>query len=172
MSDINVDAYMTDICLVESLVLGFVHDEPSRCVELIIDYAAEVVSQHFESLAQGGQRIPEVHPLRDFRRLLFCGVSTMRIADPKIIEREGYWKVLKRISEHPGLTIVFAEYKRLKDCYQLKLELNGDRIYTVGFESLKVERKLGRAVRDEANDSWKYFDTKTGAEIPFFEPFG
>jgi len=172
VSEVNVDSYLADICLVESMVLDFAHHESSQRVELVFDYAAEVVGEYFERLAQGGPRIPEVPPLRDFRQLLFCGVSAMRVDDPKISERVGYWKALKKIIDQPGLTIVFAEYKRLEDCCQLKLELNGDRIYTFVFESLKVERKLGKPVQDEDDDSCKYFDTETGAEIPFFEPFG
>ena len=151
----------------ESLVIGFEYDSDSKQIEFVYDYAAEVVSKHFQMQAK--QLIGKA-PLRDFRRVIFRSVDGLRIKNQEIIGDRLLASLKERIAS-PGVVVVNSQFVSDDEDTSVRLGLSFGFQISWNYRGMTMEKKLCYA-KQVAKDEWQYFDNTTSKEVNFYKPFG
>lgn len=166
--------------LFESLLLRVMFNPDDERLVLVYDYAAEVVSAHFEAKSLG--KVPSEPPLRDFRRLEFLGVDDIRIIRTrrnrkkpgKVTTSPDCWREIdQECQSGPSVTILRADCAQLDAGFRLTLFLSlprWDFTSDFRFTIATLTGRLGKA--DRPSGPARYFDVESGDEIPFENPFG
>jgi hypothetical protein len=150
-------------------MLSIDYNEASSRVVIVYDYAAEIVSRHFENLLIGLCESSDYESLRDFRRFTFHGVGKFNIAVPKVEGVEAYNDLRRRIRNGS----VEFRHACLVDSLAGKTfdaKLSQDVHLRVTFQFGSVDRRLGRAALDSAGE-WYYVDSASDEPFDFWNPF-
>jgi len=150
----------------ESLVLGFEYDYVGKQIELVYDYAAEVVSKHFQT--KSGQTESKL-PLRDFRRIIFDSVDGFQIRHQEV-KGDELLALLKEKIASPGVIVIKARFVNESEYTATKLDLSFGFHVAWNFQNTSTERKLCYSKQVSENE-WKYFENTTSKEIDFYKPF-
>jgi hypothetical protein len=162
MSNINPEQYLSENDLSESLVIKMTYLQEKMEFHLIIDFA---MTPEFITYLDTGAK-PEVSPPRDFRRLVFSGTSDISISN--IETKRGVDLIEYSIRDNPPLDLQNVELQQNRK-RRISLYFGTYGTCSFNFDSLQVDRRLGRAVK--AGDDFLYFDVDSGTEFDFYNPF-
>lgn len=161
--------YFKDFELEEGLLFRFAYSPSSATVDLVSTFAAAAIAHAFEARARGVTSHQYVPPPRDFRRLLFLGVSAMRCRGLPWKGDNAPWRRKIRIEVAAAPTITLATVSKQQQKFQLEFRTDQHWPHTFNFESLYVDRRLGKG--EKRGESWAYFDVETGEEFDLDNPF-
>ncbi len=174
MQQVDGVQYLETISLVESTVLRLSYSQREGVFDLVIDYAAEAVSQWFEHQQKGLDVQEYNRPPRDFRWLSFRGVSRIAYKGRDWDGSEEDWRrhpiVLARPAERRFLlTVAAADLARTQlGQYRLDVEMSAvlEPRYCVTFGELFAQRRLGTYVSGD-----RYQDVQSAESFSCYEPF-
>ncbi len=167
MNIVNIMDYFKRISLRESRVLTLEFNNGDKYIILVIDYAAEVVSDWFK-VSQNQLISNETAPPKDFRKLRFSNVENV-VVNGQVITTN--WNAFADSAlKGRNDVIIWAELRDANPEYELKLELQSLGAVSFTFGLLDV---VGRLAKGEkiSEHSWEYRDTETGALIDLSQPF-
>ena len=172
MKKLDPRQLFAQISLLESNVLRFSVLREESVVDLVVDYAAEALSDWFEARARGVTREEYAAPPRDFRRLVFWGVSALRFRPgPRWREPVFSWDGLRRVLRQHPPAITFAEVTGSEGAFCAEFEFETWGLVSFTFEGICVNRRMGTGAGDGGDDSSAYVDVETGEPFDFHEPF-
>lgn len=162
MFNVNPEQYLKENDLNESLVIRMAYFQEKMEFHLIIAFGR---TPELLSYLETGVR-PMVSPPKDFRRLVFSVASDISISDVQVKRKID---LLDYISEdNPPLVLQDVELQR-QGKQRISLYFGTYGACSFNFDSLQVERKLGRAVK--VGDDFIYHDVDSGKEFDFYDPF-
>jgi hypothetical protein len=163
MIKVNPEEYLIENDLNESLAIKMYYLQEKTEIHLIIDFAR---TPELLAYLETGVRSSVIHP-RDFRHLVFSETSDISISD---IEKKKSADLLNYSSKDtPPLILQTVELKQKGKKSRIRLHFGTDGTCRFTFDSLQVERKLGRGVK--AGDDYAYFEVESGKEFDFYNPF-
>jgi hypothetical protein len=167
----NPIIFVKESPLLESMVFRFLYRSAAKEVELVYNYAAEVVSEHFKRRRAG---LPDAtNVINDFRRLIFYAV-------PSITCLGRAWpgfglsaaELQSQGPRNPYQVITLMDIVgRGPEWFTATLKLQEYGPYTFHFTALDVMKRLGKAVANPDGKSWTYTDVQTGSVFDPLEPF-
>jgi hypothetical protein len=162
MNKVSPDEYLRENDLDESLVIKMYHLQEKMEIHLIIDFAR---TPQLLKYLETGVRSSVPYP-RDFRHLVFSGTSDISITDVQI--KKPVDLLHYSVKGNPPLTLQFVELEQ-NGKNRISLYFGTDGTLRFTFDTLEVERKLGRGVK--AGDDYDYFEVESGKKFDFYNPF-
>jgi hypothetical protein len=178
----NVVEYFQNCQLRESRVLAFRFSASTRQIQLVADYAADVVSQWFEERL-AGKHPDEIVPLpSDFRRFIFSDVEWLAppttgpvdARQPPVAQSSvGDWIDLASGDKRRSPIITDFGVTGADDGYtaSLVLEMGGTSRYRFHFANLEAVTRKGRALTKEGGEL-HFEDIDDHRVFKFSDPFG
>jgi len=155
--------YFAENDLAESLILRLVYLSKQSAYRMSIAFA---MTPQFLRYLETGIRSRVTGP-RDFRQLTFKGVPRVDVRNVEIRWPQNFLDYHSRDSRG-SLMLQFLEIEP-GESSRIRLYFGTDGTCEFEFQSLDVQRRLGRAVK--AGDHYKYYDVESGNEFDFYDPF-
>lgn len=156
--------YFEEVHLRESLVLSFAYSRVRAEAELVIDYAAEVVSAWFEAKLKGVSLAEYAGPPRDFRQFNFTGVNELK-RDGSAVDEVS----LSAVGVPPQV-IEWVSFSHNKSKYNCSFQLSNGPTFDFNFREFSARRRLANC-ETGTELSPRYIDVATGETLDFHNPF-
>ncbi len=162
MFNVNPEQYLRENDLNESLVLRTAYLQGKTEFHLTIVFArTPELLRYLETGIRSA-----VAPPRDFRRLVFSGVFDISVSDVLVKRKLDLLDYASK--DNPSLILQDVELQQ-NERPRISLYFGTYGTCSFNFDSLQVERKLGRAVK--VGDDWDYYDVDSGKKFDFYNPF-
>lgn len=144
-----------------SQLISISYDPNKKQLLLVLRFAK---TSDFVNWLQGNKK-PD-SPTSDFRLLVFENVEEVSFQSKWIKAAEGW--IYYNLKDSIPLLI---DYFKLEDNQEILINLTSSSRIRFRFRDLLVQQRFGRAVKKQGEDEWDYFDSKTGQQFDFFNPF-
>jgi hypothetical protein len=165
MRSVDPIQYFQDCMLEESLVIRLSFQPHLEKVELVVDYAADIVIGKF-----GAQQEDRPRPLRDFRKIDFGAITSMNWNGLRW-NAHAYTGTKYQLDLTCGQMVITEAVCTPQEAdYQMKIGLGRFGVYVFSFSIMSADRKLARATQI-APGVWEYSDAQTDVVLKFANPF-
>jgi hypothetical protein len=161
-------SYFADCHLNESLLLRFLCRPEKALLDLVVSYAAEVVSKAFEQRLRGQDPLQLDTPPTDFRHFRLEGVKQIQIEALPGFPAD--WEAYELLLLAKPQVLTEVEHRLTPDGFQMSFVLGKFGRHSVCYSRFLVESRLAVGVQ-VGESSWQYRDIATQSDVDFFNPF-
>jgi hypothetical protein len=168
-------AYFDEFHLTESVVLKLVYSYEKRRLELVVNYAAQTVSDWFEAHGRGVtlEEFREGRPYHmDLRRLVFLDVLGVS-CQGEPVETQAEWDELTNFSTEMCHHITGIEVSEEPEGFMVEMDHYQLEGICFGFRRLLCDRRLVKAKPGSKPyaEGCEYYDIETGEPVDPHDPF-
>jgi hypothetical protein len=171
MTEIDPISYFSTIDINESLVLGLTHQRLNGSVDLIIRYAADLVSKAVERQLEGLPPLTAAESPSDFRHFQFHGISEFdAVSSLRSFPNGSELTINEEFIQSKPRILTEVHHARVGRDYLFEGNLVNICQVKFYYQRLLVESRVGVGVARDGG-RWDYYDLRTGQAIDFFKPF-
>lgn len=170
----NIVQYFSDNIFNESLILVFKYKTEDNTVEMVCDYANDVVLSIYQGYKPPLLLLNGTIYHRDFRKLTFIGVDKYErsIDSKKELAKCADEYIAKDHVRSVVVQDMQVSYAPSSDVFGARINFGDFGWCRFNFIGLQIERRLARSIGKQGDsEEWNYVDVYSMQPVDFYNPF-